>query len=452
MNSSGNTLVRCPNCGAQFATRLEQLFDAGRDPSAKARLLQGQFNVAVCPSCNTQTRIGTPIIYHDPAKQLLLSYVPVELALSAQQKEQFTGSALRAIERSLPDNAPRGYLLHLREVLSLQGLIDAILEADGITRDLVESQSAQVTLLQNLIQTPPDQRPAAIQAVDDQIDFALIELLLAMADSAAAGGQNDLAQALAILHDDLMRESSFGKESRARMKVLEDTANELNKLGEKLTPAVLLDLVIAAAADETRLSALITLARPLVDYNFFLKLTERIDAAEEPEKTRLTTLRESITTLIEEIEAVARERAGQVNAVLQMLLTAPDLDAAVQQVLSAIDDTFMVLLAQNYEAAQKAGRQDVADRLRQIGDAITRAMQASAPPEIRFINQLLSAPDDNTALGIIRQNSANFPAEMSELMENVAGQLQSAGRTEQAEKLLRFKDMFRRERAKNLFG
>ena len=68
--------------------QLEQILDVGRDPQAKQRLLSGRTNLVTCPNCGYQAMLGTPLIYHDPAKQLLLLYIPMELNLPAQEQNK----------------------------------------------------------------------------------------------------------------------------------------------------------------------------------------------------------------------------------------------------------------------------------------------------------------------------------------------------------------------------
>ena len=47
MGFRNQTLLNCPNCGNSFSGTVEQIFDVGRDPRAKARLLSGQANTTL---------------------------------------------------------------------------------------------------------------------------------------------------------------------------------------------------------------------------------------------------------------------------------------------------------------------------------------------------------------------------------------------------------------------
>jgi hypothetical protein len=53
--------------------RIEQLVDAESDPGSKARLLSGALNRVRCPVCSWEGQLAAPLVYHDPAHELLLT-------------------------------------------------------------------------------------------------------------------------------------------------------------------------------------------------------------------------------------------------------------------------------------------------------------------------------------------------------------------------------------------
>src|SRR6185369_10525983 len=154
--------ITCPNCRQPFSAILEQIIDVSRDPQAKARLLAGRTNVVTCPNCGYQTMVSTPLVYHDATKELLLIYVPMELNLPRQEQERLIGSMSNAIMSSLPQDQRKGYLLTPKMMLSLQGMIEIILEADGITKDVIEAQRAKMRLVETFLQTDPDTLPELV--------------------------------------------------------------------------------------------------------------------------------------------------------------------------------------------------------------------------------------------------------------------------------------------------
>ena len=80
------TSVPCPNCKTPITVDLIRLFDTNTDPDAKQILLSGQANYYQCPSCRSHGIYPTPIVYHDPEKELLLSYFPPELGAGSRTR------------------------------------------------------------------------------------------------------------------------------------------------------------------------------------------------------------------------------------------------------------------------------------------------------------------------------------------------------------------------------
>src|ERR1700710_2439209 len=121
MPSTARTTIQCPRCGTQFAATAETLIDASQDPEAKMRLLSGQTNAAKCPQCGTVSAVATPMVYHDANKELLITYVPMELGLSKDRQERVIGDLMREVTSKLPQSAMKGYLFRPRSSLTMQG-------------------------------------------------------------------------------------------------------------------------------------------------------------------------------------------------------------------------------------------------------------------------------------------------------------------------------------------
>jgi hypothetical protein len=54
-------------------------------------------NVAVCPSCGFNGALSTPVVYHDAEKELLLTFVPPELALPRDEQEKLLGGLINQV-------------------------------------------------------------------------------------------------------------------------------------------------------------------------------------------------------------------------------------------------------------------------------------------------------------------------------------------------------------------
>jgi hypothetical protein len=74
------------------------------------------------------------------------------------------------------------------------------------------------------------------------------------------------------------------------------------------------------------------------------------------------------------------------------------------------------VLQSNLEEARRSGQLDVYTRLKEIRDEVLKVFQEASPPELRFINELMSIEDENEALATLRERA-------DEINENVIGLL-----------------------------
>ena len=440
-----NTPVNCPQCNTTFPAQIEQIFDVGRDPAAKGRFLRGRSNVLTCPRCHFQFAVAAPIVYHDPAKELLMTFVPMELGLPLPEQERMLGALTKALVKGMPPEQMKGYLLRPAAALTLQGMIDRVLEADGITKEMLEAQRAKVGLIEQFLSAPSEEALLAlVKQRDAELDYTFFDLFTAAIQAAAEAGDRAGAEKMLAIRNKVVENSSLGEQSGQQAELFETVANELSALGDKLTPELFFDMVIKADTTD-RAVALVTLARPLVDYNFFMKLTGLINQAPDAERARLQKLREEILGTVGQVDQVAQAQGQQATSVLRRLLEAPDLKQAITENIQAIDNAFMAILSQNYDAALKGGRKDVAERLQQIGDAILAVIREAAPPEIKLINELLSFDTEEDSLAAAKNRAAEITPQVVAAMKEVEAELQASDRKEVADRLGKIRAVAERE-------
>jgi len=138
------TQIRCPKCGAPLQAAVEQLVDVTQDPAGKARLLSGSLNAIRCPACGYEGGLATPLVYHDPAKELLLTYFPPEVGLPKNEQERVLGQLINQVVNRLPAEKRKAYLLQPQTVLTMQGMVERVLQADGITHEQIEDRKSVV--------------------------------------------------------------------------------------------------------------------------------------------------------------------------------------------------------------------------------------------------------------------------------------------------------------------
>jgi hypothetical protein len=144
------TRINCPNCRQPIMADIDQLFDVGQDPAAKQKILSGSFNLAACPNCGFKGMIATPLVYHDPNKDLLLTYFPPELGLPINEQERIIGPLITRVTNSLPQERRKAYLLQPQSMFTLQTMLERILAADGITKEMIQAQQERMNLMQRL--------------------------------------------------------------------------------------------------------------------------------------------------------------------------------------------------------------------------------------------------------------------------------------------------------------
>ncbi len=431
--------IRCSNCGQPFPTAVRTVVDAAQDPEGKSLLVTGRLNQAICPHCNATNLISTPILYHDASKELLLAFVPPQLGIKHGGEEKVVGDLLNELTRTLPQGSFKGYMLNPKRVLTVQGLIDQILQADGITPEMLEQQRRRVELIQKLLETHPDQLPALIQAHDSQIDRDFLMTMMAMIQRVAQSGQRDLAEHLAALQNLIVMHSSYGQEilrqQQEQEHIVAEVAQQLNQLGEKATRDQFLELVLSYRDEPLKLEALVGLARPVFDYQFFQELSAYISKAPQQERDALEAMRDQLLKATEAMDKQTQAVMQNAARFLQMLVNSPDPDALIQENISRIDDVFMQVLSINLQESERRGDAQTAARLRDIYNRVVSILQAQMQPEMRFANQLLNAQSEDEVRQLLHSEAKTYGPTLLEVLDAIGEILQSQGQQAALQKL-----------------
>jgi len=419
--------VQCPVCNAQFTAPVESIIDVGRDPQLKAQFLQGNVNIAQCPQCGTQAPMTAPLLYHDPAHELSLVLMPNELNLHHDDQQKIIGDLTNTLMNSLPPEQRKGYLLTPKTFFTTQSLVNTILEAEGITPEMMERQKEKARLINEFLQaTDEESLRNLVKEHDAQLDYEFFQILTASAQAAQAEGQTEMAQALFGLRAMLANLSSQGQAAVAEV----DAALGL---GETITREELLDRLQAAESDE-EFEALVATGRPLLDYAFFQNLTAQIEATSDVEDaSKLKTLRTRIldTTAKQDEETQARmQHAGEL---LKSLLQAEDPEAFAREHLDEIDDAFFVILSANIQHAEAENRTEVVEALQQLANMIIGLLEERLPPEVRLVNQLMNAPYPDGTKQLLEAQREILNPELMAALDQLITELEQAGNTDVAD-------------------
>jgi hypothetical protein len=425
------TQIKCPNCQSPIQAEIEILIDAGRDPSSKARLLSGSFNRIGCPVCGFKGQLTSPLVYHDPEKELLLTFMPVELSIPKDEQERVIGRAINEVINNLPADKRKGYLFQPQSVLTIQSLVERILEADGVTKEEIEAQRSRMRLFEDLLRSPADNLDAFISEHDSELDasfFQLASLTLQATESPQA------QQAVNLRLERALELSTFGKRIQSQEKELKGAVDSLSQVGKEITREDILGLLVDAPNDD-RVVALVNLTRPALDYTFFQLLTVRIEESEKPEAERLTALRDRILELTSEFDKVQEARATQAAAVLKSLIEAEDLDQAIIAALPVVDEFFLGILQANVQAAQEREDQTTLARLEQISQRLQEIIRGSLPPGIQLAQQLLDAEDEAHAKALLEASPEKIDDQLLGALMSTAEKLEKADNGADAERV-----------------
>lgn len=425
------TQIKCPSCKSPIHAHLEQLIDVGDDASAKARLLSGNLNRVQCPACGFEGQISSPLVYHDPEHELLLTYFPIELNIPKDEQERIIGKIINQAINRLPPDKKKGYLFQPQNILTMQGFIERILEADGISKDEIEAQRARMRLFEDLVKIPEDELETFVSEHDDELDAMFFQLasltLQATKDPQAREAVNHRIQ-------QGLKFSSYGQRIQAQEAELQAAAESLGKVGADLSREDILKLLVEAPSDD-RVVALVNLTRPALDYSFFLLFAEQIDSAEGDEQERLTALRERALDLTQQIDKLQEARTARAASLLKSMVEAQDLDQTLQSALPLIDDLFIGILQANIQAAKEGDEQERLLKLETIDLRIKELILQSLPQGIQFAQEILSIENEDDALSLLEDSSDRIDDQFLGALIAAAERLEEAEDKSDAERV-----------------
>jgi len=417
--------IACPQCRQPIQANIEQLIDVTQDPGVKQRLLGGVINVASCPICGFQGRVATPIVYHDNEKELLLTFFPPELNTPLPEQEKILGPLIKRVTDRLPAEKRKAYLFKPQANLTYESMIETILGKDGVTPEMIKGQKERVAVVERLIQaSSPEVRSEIIKQNKELIDEQFFSLFSRLAQSASSSRQESIAKQMLDVQNQLLEETEFGQGLKESVQELEAASNSLQELGERLTREKLLELVIQAP-NEARVRAYVSIARGGMDYVFFQNLTDKIDAASGEEKNRLESLRTSLLDFTNEIDRQLEERMKGAQAFLEKLMEQDDVEKATRDNLNKFTQE-SVDLAQTL-LRQASDKNDYA-RMGKLQKILEVLQEASAPPpEVAFIEELLTAPDETAMEKMLTENEESINEEFISTLGGLMSQIESTG-------------------------
>lgn len=430
------TQINCPRCQTPFNAEIHQVVDVGRNPQLKYELLNGTLNLFTCPNCGTSGQLATPILYHDPEHEIFMVHIPMEMNLPHQEQQQLIGKLVQEAMNQIPGEQRRGYMLQPQEVISYQTFMEKILETEGVTPDMMARQREQGKLLQEMVEADRSRQDELIEEASDKIDETFFAMLRSTIEAAQQREDNDVLIKLINLQARLYTKTEIGRELEQRQGVLRKFQQDVRK-NDGLTPQILLDHVLRNYEDDGTVDALVAMGQAALNYEFFNLLTQEIEKEarqKNKEKAKaLTAVRQRLLDLHNEIQEQSREVLEGAMSTLQDIVDAEDRTKAVRENLGSIDDTFMYVLAAMIAQNEEQGRTEQAAELKQVQDLIMEEAERQVPPQIRIINRLLRAENDEAQRRILDENRELLTPELLQMLDTLSQELTAAADAQDAD-------------------
>jgi len=340
---------------------------------------------------------------------------------------------------NLPPEKRKGYLLRPQTMLTMQTMIDRILEADGISKEMIQAQQERLKLLQRMFEKEPETRSEIIKQNDELIDQDFFAILSRIIETTAAQGDQASSQRLAELQQQLILESKFGLVIKNQIAETEEAIKSLQTASKDgLTHQKLLDLLVNAPS-EIRLRTLVNYARSGLDYTFFQILTEKIEKSQGEEKQVLLNLREKLLSVTKEIDERMQAQVNHTQEMLERIIKSPDIEKSVHENLGEINDLFVEILKMEIEKAKQKNNNE---RLKKLEEIISILQKMSPPPkELLFIEELLGLENDSDIYKKLVENQDQITPEFLQMLNNLIVQSESQGQSDHV--LIHLKNIYR---------
>ena len=432
------TQISCPNCGTNYTAEVHQVIDVGRNPELKAALLSGQLNVAVCPSCGASGQLASAMLYHDPANELFMVYVPQELNLDQVEREKYIGQLTREVIDNTPQEQRRAYMLQPMTMLTIQSFLEKVLETEGITKEMIERQQKQAELLNTLITADKDVADYLLKERAAEIDEVFFAMLRQYIEVASQANDNKQLVPLINLQARLMTETEIGRRLEKQQIALH-ALNRAAKAADGLTPAILLEQILKNQEDPEIVAALAQVGLPAMSYEFFTGLTNEIErqqlAGNEEAVERLSLMRTDLLKMQEEAQEQTRRVLGAAQETLEAILSAEDTRQALNANIDKLDDAFMYVLAAEVARAQEGDDAARLEKLNALRDLLVEEAESQTPPEVRLLNKLVRAETAEEMDQIAEDNLGLLSPDLVAVIDALQDQAHSTGQQELLDRL-----------------
>jgi hypothetical protein len=377
-----------------MVTDIFQVIDVKQDPQLKDMLLAGRLNFAQCQICGFQDQLPVPLVFHDGEKELLLTFTPPDPNKTMEEKEAALAPLLKQITENLAPEERKGYLFQPQAMLTMNNLVKNILLADGITEEMIQAQQEQMRILEKLLSAGEEDLRKEVKENQDKLDQDFFGIFSQIAQQVIATRDEESIKKIQQIQDVLMEETEIGRSIKAEAEEIKAATQSLESLGNNLTRASLLELILNAP-NQDRVKAFASLVRPAMDYEFFQLFTERIENSDSSIRKDLVEKRNLLLSLTQEIDKQLNARVEETRKLIEAILENESLEEAIMQNIASIDQLFIQVASTELNTAQESGETQKVEKLSQLLQVLQKL---TTPPELEVIESLLGLAGDDAAL------------------------------------------------------
>ena len=394
--------TQCPQCHKPVVVQIEQIFDLNVSPAAKQLLFSGIANTINCPKCGFNSLIPQPIIYHDPDKELLLTYIPTELGLPRDEQEKLIGKLMNNVIEQLSPEKRKAYLLNPQSFISKLSFFEKINDTDGITNEMFQDYKHKKIIVHKLLTAKTGEDiDKIINEEKDNIDKQVILDINQLIEHYYQQNDEKTTQHLTLIENKLISDTESGRKFFAQIQESASIQKQIENAGEYLNREKVLEIAIASSDSEIKLFTLVSITRNLMDYQFFQILTDRLTKTKGEEQIKLMQLRGALLNHTEKIDKTLEKYLNQAKVDFDKIMRSSNIENAIIQNMLIVNEFFVKIVSQELEEARVKGDLERSEKISKMQAVIMELIQ---PDEVKIIEQLLVVKDDNAINEIISNN------------------------------------------------
>ncbi len=409
-------MVTCPRCGQKFATVVHNLVDASRNPELRELLIRGRLNVAVCPFCGAGGTLNIPIYYYNPEKEIAFVYLSAQVGTSDLERQKIIGDLTNQLINSLPQEERKAYLLQPKIFITYKSFLEEIIKAEEIPYEEIIAEEMRIGLVETLLASPQEEWGKILESNAHLLDPLFFQVLSGFVAEAYRRKDSGL----------LNRLESIRKEVEV----------VLNKRMEEAREALIGELLELKGAE---LEGAVARIRPVLDYEFYRTLANRIDQREAEGKVeeaqKLRELRDQLLDITARQDAEARAALLKAKDLLREVWDSEDRIKALEERAEDVNMAFLEILAASMEWAREQGDAETLQALAPLAEKAVEIIRRRAPPQVRLVNELMDASYPDETKRILEDNASLVNEELLGLMDELTQDLEREGYTEAAKHL-----------------